>query len=472
MRHSRGRVAARPRTIRRMSLPPGPGPIPLNLLGWTLRPVPFMERCRARYGDRFTVDIGPPEGKWIFLTQPDEIREMFSAPADVLHPGEGARVLEPVVGPRSVLLLDGAEHLAQRKLMLPAFHGERMRALTGVMEEVAAAEVAGWRPGEPFTLHERTQALTLEVILRAVFGMAAGPQLDELRTTLKQLLDLGASPLTLLPLFRRNLGRLTTWQRFVEVRDRADALILALIEERRRTGEEGDDVMTMLLAARDEAGQPMTDRELRDELVTLLVAGHETTASALSWGFEQLVRAPATLERVTRAAVADDTAYLEATVKEILRRRPVLPIAQPRRIKQPVEIGGHTLRARPGADRLHLPRAPRRAALSGAVRVPPRALPRRHAGQVQLDPVRRRRAPLPRRVVRAARDADRAEGDPRAGRGRLRARRPRGHRPALDHAQPAPRDADLGTPARARAAGSDRRLKIRASFFEPGRSGG
>jgi cytochrome P450 len=325
-----------------MSLPPGPGPIPLNLLGWTLRPVPFMEQCRARYGDRFTVDIGPPEGKWIFLTRPDEIREMFSAPADVLHPGEGARVLEPVVGPRSVLLLDGAEHLAQRKLMLPAFHGERMRALTGVMEEVAAAEVAGWRPGEPFTLHERTQALTLEVILRAVFGMDAGPQLDELRTTLKQLLDLGASPLTLLPLFRRNLGRLTTWQRFVEVRDRADVLILARIEERRRTGEEGDDVMTMLLAARDEAGQPMTDRELRDELVTLLVAGHETTASALSWGFEQLVRAPATLARVTNAAVADDTAYLEATVKEILRRRPVLPIAQPRRIKQRVEIGGHT----------------------------------------------------------------------------------------------------------------------------------
>jgi cytochrome P450 len=342
MRHSRGRVAAHPRTIRRMSLPPGPGPMPLNLLGWTLRPVPFMERCRARYGDRFTVDIGPPEGKWIFLTQPDEIREMFSAPADVLHPGEGARVLEPVVGSRSVLLLDGAEHLAQRKLMLPAFHGERMRALTGVMEEVAAAEVAGWRPGTPFTLHERTQALTLEVILRAVFGVAAGPQLDDLRTTLKQLLDLGASPLTLLPLFRRNLGRLTTWQRFVEVRDRATVLISALIDERRRTGEEGDDVMTMLLAARDEAGQPMTDRELRDELVTLLVAGHETTASALSWGFEQLVRAPATLARVTNAAVADDTAYLEATVKEILRRRPVLPIAQPRRIKQAVEIGGHT----------------------------------------------------------------------------------------------------------------------------------
>jgi len=329
------------------TLPPGPGPAPLNMLGWTLRPIPFMERCRQRYGERFTVDMGPPEGKWIFLTQPDEIREMFSAPADVLHPGEGARVLEPVVGPRSVLLLDGGEHLAQRKLMLPAFHGERMRALVGVMEEVAAREVAAWRPGEPFALHQRTQALTLEIILRAVFGMAAGARLDELRTTLKELLDLGASPLTLLPPFRRRLGPLTTWARFVDVRDDADALILALIDERRRAGEEGDDVLTMLLAARDEDGRPMTDRELRDELVTLLVAGHETTASALSWGFEQLLRAPEVLERVTRAALEDDTAYLEATVKEILRRRPVLPIAQPRRIKQPVEIGGRSYPAGP-----------------------------------------------------------------------------------------------------------------------------
>jgi len=329
------------------SLPPGPSSIPLNLLGWTARPIPFMERCRRRYGERFTVDLGPPEGKWIFITRPDEIREVFTAPADVLHPGEGARVLEPIVGPRSVLLLDEREHLAQRKLMLPAFHGERMRALVGVMEEVAAQEVAAWRPDETFTLHERTQALTLEVILRAVFGLAAGPRLDELRGTLKRLLDLGASPLTLLPPFRRRLGPLTTWARFVDVRERADELILALVDERRRAGEETDDVLSMLLAARDEDGQPMTDRELRDELVTLLVAGHETTASELSWGFEQLVRAPEVLERVTRAAVEDDEAYLEASVKEILRRRPVLPIAQPRRIKQPVEIGGREYPAGP-----------------------------------------------------------------------------------------------------------------------------
>ena len=247
--------------------------------------------------------------------------------------------------------------------------------------------------------------------------MAAGARLDELRTTFKELLDLGASPLTLLPPFRRRLGPLTPWARFVDVRDHADALIRALIDERRRSGEEGDDVLTMLLAARDEDGEPMTDRELRDELVTLLVAGHETTASALSWGFEQLLRAPEVLERVTRAALEDDTAYLEATVKEILRRRPVLPIAGPRRIKQPIEIGGRSYPAGPGLRRLHLPRPPRREHLPGALRVPPRALPRRQPRQVQLDPVRRRRAPLPRRLVRAARDADRTARHPRRGRG-------------------------------------------------------
>jgi cytochrome P450 len=174
-----------------------------------------------------------------------------------------------------------------------------------------------------------------------VFGARRGKQLDDLRVAMKEVMELGASPLTLLPFFRRRLGPLTTWGRFVDARARADELLYALIDERRRSGEEGDDVLTMLLAARDEDGEPMTDRELRDELVTLLVAGHETTASSLSWGFEQMVRAPELLDRVTRAALEDDGAYLEATVKEILRRRPVLPIAQPRRIKQPVEIGGN-----------------------------------------------------------------------------------------------------------------------------------
>jgi cytochrome P450 len=329
------------------ALPPGPGPTAYTMPAWLFRPVPSMERWRRRYGSRFTVDIGPPEGKWIFVSDPDELREVFTAPADVLHPGEGAQVLRPIVGERSVLLLDGKEHLAQRKLMLPAFHGERMRRLVGVMEEVAAREVESWPRSQPFALHRRTQALTLEVILRAVFGLGAGERLDRLRRLLTELLDLGSSPITLLPPLRRRLGPLTTWSRFVDARAEADAHIYALIDERRHDDGDRDDVLSMLLAARDEDGQPMTDQELRDELTTLLVAGHETTASALSWTFEQLVRAPAVLARATRAAVEDDEAYLEATTKETLRRRPVLPIAQPRRIKQPVEIGGRTYPAGP-----------------------------------------------------------------------------------------------------------------------------
>ena len=242
------------------------------------------------------------------------------------------------------------------------------------------------------------------------------------------------------------------------MRAHADELILALVDERRRAGEATDDVLSMLLAARDEDGQPMTDRELRDELVTLLVAGHETTASALSWGFEQLLRAPDVLERVTRAAAEDDSAYLEATVKEILRRRPVLPIAQPRRIKQPIEIGGREYPAGPAFTAcIYLVQHDERIYPEPYAFRPERFLDSA-ARHLQLDPVRRRRAPLPRRVVRPARDADRAARDPVRARGHLGAPRPRGHRPPLDHAQPAPRHADLGASARARAEYRRRRL--------------
>ncbi len=172
-----------------------------------------------------------------------------------------------------------------------------------------------------------------------MFGLEAGRRLERLRTLLSEVMDLGASPLSLFPPLRRRLGRLTPWARFVDARDRADAEILALIGERREQLDR-DDVLSMLLGACGEDGEPMTDGELRDELMTLLVAGHETTASALSWTFEQLVRAPETLARVGAAAREDDTAYLEATVQEALRRRPVLPIALPRRAVAPVEIGG------------------------------------------------------------------------------------------------------------------------------------
>ena len=320
-------------------LPPGPRlPRTLQTLGWWTRTAPFFERCRERYGNRFTTLFlqTPP---FVHLADPDVVKQVFTAPPEVLHPGEGARVLEPVVGKNSVILLDESAHMSQRKLMLPAFHGERMERLTGLVTEVTEREVASWPRDEPFELHPRLQALTLEIILRAVFGVDPGGRFDLLRDKLTAILELGATPSSMLPVLQR--GR--TWRRFVRDREEADALMFELIDERRREPGDRDDVLAMLLEARHEDGSPMSAQELRDELMTLLVAGHETTASELAWAFERLARTPEVLSRLTAEIDAGDgEAYLTATVQETLRRRPVLPNAAPRLVMEPVEVGGWT----------------------------------------------------------------------------------------------------------------------------------
>jgi cytochrome P450 len=319
----------------RHDLPPGPStPAAVQSLGWWARPTAFIERCRARYGRRFTIRLlGTPP--FVMLSDPEELREVFTAPPDVLHPGEGARILEPVVGSNSVILLDEREHLEQRKLMLPAFHGEAMERLNSLVTEVAEREVASWPSGEPIALHPRLQGLTLEIILRGVFGLDPGPRLDSLRERLTHILEFGTSPASVLPPLP-----LGPWARFARDKLEVDALVFELVDERRRNGSEGrDDVLAMLLAARREDGSGMSREELRDELMTLLVAGHETTASALSWAFERLGREPHVLARLGHG---DDEAYLTATIQETLRRRPVLPNAAPRLVKRPVEIGGWT----------------------------------------------------------------------------------------------------------------------------------
>ncbi len=324
-------------------LPPGPSmPTALQTLAFWSRPNAFMERCAARYGRRFTLRIvsQPP---FVVLWDPDEIKEVFQAPPDVLHPGEGARILEPVVGRHSVILLDEAPHMEQRKLLLPAFHGERMQRLAGLMAELAEREVASWPRGERIALHGRLQRLTLEIILRAVFGLERGAQLDELRELLSEILAFAENPLSMLPRPPRLLTLRGPIARQDRLHARADELIAELIAERRQAGADGDDVLAMLLAAEHEDGSPMSSEELRDELVTALVAGHETTASELAWGFERLSREPAVLERLYEELDGDsDETYLTATVQEILRHRPVLPHAEPRLVKQPIEIGGFT----------------------------------------------------------------------------------------------------------------------------------
>jgi cytochrome P450 len=327
-------------------LPPGPRmPALLQTLGTWSRPTAFLERCRARYGKRFTQQlVGQPP--LVMISDPDEIKQIFQAPPDVLHPGEGARILEPIVGAHSVILLDEGPHLEQRKLLLPAFHGENMQRLAGLMRELADSEVAGWPRGEPVELHPRLQQLTLEIVLRAVFGLESGARLDSLRELLTKILAFGASPLSLLPPPPAWLVPITPAARFERLRASVDELIFALIDERREQATTEDatsspDVLTLLLAARHEDGSQMSAQELRDELMTALVAGHETTASQLSWAFERLAREPVVLGRLYQELDAGaDEDYLNATINEILRLRPVLPNAEPRLTKKPVEIGG------------------------------------------------------------------------------------------------------------------------------------
>ncbi|HEX7245278.1 MAG TPA: cytochrome P450 [Solirubrobacterales bacterium] len=314
-------------------------------MGTWARPLAYMERCRARYGKRYTIRF-PGAPPFVMLSDPEEVKAVFTAPPDVLHPGAGARVLEPVVGANSVILLDGDAHMRQRKLMLPAFHGEKMERLGGLMAEVVEREVAGWPHGEEIELQERFQHLTLEIVLRAVFGLDPGERLDALRGRLSEMLRFGDRPVSLVQIdpegsAAKLLAMTPPFARFLRLQGEADELIFELIEERRRGEEERDDVLTMLLAARDEEGAPMSDQELRDELMTLLVAGHETTASSLSWGFERLLRLPDALGRLVEEIDAgEEDAYLTATIQETLRRRPVLPNAAPRLVKQPLEVGG------------------------------------------------------------------------------------------------------------------------------------
>ena len=279
----------------------------------------------------------------MILSDPHDIKELFTAPADAVHPGEGASILAPIVGRNSVILLDERAHLAQRRLMLPAFHGERMQRLRGVMTEICEREVDAWPAGASVALHPRLQGLTLEIILRAVFGLDRGATLTRLRELLREVLAFSESPLSVLPPLQRWLGWTPTQRRFNALMAQTDEIIFAMIAGRRAGGAEPEreDMLAMLLAARHEDDSPMSPQELRDELMTALVAGHETTASQLAWALERLAREPEIQTRLREEVdegESDD--YLNATITEILRLRPVLPNAEPRLTKREVEIGG------------------------------------------------------------------------------------------------------------------------------------
>ena len=312
------------------------------MIGFWTRPIASMERARAHYGKRFTVRLlGTPP--FVIHSQPEHIKEILTAPPDVLHPGEGAKILEPIVGKHSLILLDEDPHLEQRKLLLPALHGERLAGLDGLVRDVTDREVESWPRDEPVVTHDRLQDLTLEIILRAVFGLDPGPRLDELRSLLRGILDFSVTPVSMIPGLQRSYFGGGPFVRFAKLRERADELIREVVEERRAGGEDRDDVLSMLLEAKHDDGSPMSYQELRDELMTLLTAGHETTASQLAWAFAILAREPRVQDELAAEIDSGDgEEYLTATVHEILRRRPVLPNAEPRLVNKEVEIGGWT----------------------------------------------------------------------------------------------------------------------------------
>jgi cytochrome P450 family 135 len=312
------------------SLPPGPrGPRALHTLGWITRPGPYASRLRRRYGDTFTLRIAN-EAPFVMLSHPDDVRQVFTGDPSVLHAGEGNQVLRPLLGRRSVLLLDGAEHMSERKALLPPFHGERMQAYGDLIARIAEAEVASWPAGE-IEVRPRMQALTLEVIMRAVFGVRD----ERVREHIASLLDWTSDPARMLLMVLAGPRRVR--HAFQRVRAPLDRLLGEEIARRREAAdlEAREDILSMLLAHGE-----MSDEGLRDELITLLLAGHETTATALAWALERLARHPQAWERLR----ADGEDYLDAVVKETLRLRPVVPIVL-RLLKAPMEIGGWELPA-------------------------------------------------------------------------------------------------------------------------------
>jgi cytochrome P450 len=328
------------------NLPPGPRlPRALQTAGFIFQPARWIDLNRRRYGDLVTFrTLFDP--CFVMAFDPELVKQVFRGKPDQLRAGEANAVLGPVVGEHSLLLLDGAQHLRERKLLLPPFHGERMRAYEEVMREAADRAIESWPVGRPFPLRREMQSLTLDVILRAVFGVHDGPRLQELKRRIREMIDPTSSRLMLL-LFALSGGRFGAGvgDRFEGQRAAVDELIYEEIARRRDAPdlEEREDVLSMLLLARDEDGQGMSDRRLRDELVTLLVAGHETTATGLAWTFELLMRNPAALERLRASLAAGDAAYLDAVVKESLRVKPVISGVGRKVRERPFELGGYEI---------------------------------------------------------------------------------------------------------------------------------
>jgi cytochrome P450 family 135 len=308
-----------------MQLPPGPSaPAAVQTAEWIARPTVLLRRSAARHGEPFTLRTLWADAPMVLVSDPDTIKRVYAAPEDQLAGGASSTVLEPFVGTSSILLTGGSTHLRQRRLILPSFHGERMEAHRATVVGLAEAEVARWAPGRAIPMLPRMQDLTLDVILRVVLGEAD----SRLRAEVRAGLDMTTSVARMMAMSITPRGS-PLWRPFLRAVARIDALLRRVIRERPPGGEA---VVDELIAA------GASEDELRDQVVTLLAAGHETTAGSLAWALERLARAPDVAGRLRDG----DDAYLDATVKEVLRVRPVLSIT-PRKVVEPFPVGDWTL---------------------------------------------------------------------------------------------------------------------------------
>ncbi len=344
-------MVAEPSTVTRQpSLPPGTRlPRLAQSALWAIYPGALSRYCRRRFGPTFTLrPLGI--GDVVVLTQPEAIGEVFTGDRDVLRAGEANAVMGPIVGRHSLLTLDGERHIRHRRLVSPSFHGEAVRAYGERVAEIAAAEVDRWPVGREFPIRPRMQAITLEVILRTVVGVSDERRLERLRTLLRRITQVGVVEMWIVWAYPHLIDhpavrRLSTLRLLPEVDRLLYEEIAAHRAARAGSAPPGEDVLSLLLAARDEDGQGLTDEELRDHLITLLVAGHETTTTALAWCFERLLRHPVAYARLQRELEdGQEERYLEAVLNETLRVRPVIDAVW-RKLSAPVAVAGHLLPA-------------------------------------------------------------------------------------------------------------------------------
>jgi cytochrome P450 len=324
-----------------VDLPPGPtAPAIWQTIAWMTRPGAFLRGVHDRFGDPATIRTYWTEEPMVLFSSPDSVRAVFRLDPAIAPAGQSWEFLRPFAGPHSILLLDGDEHLRERRLMQGPFHGERMRAFAPLVADLARAELATWR-GRVVAL-DRMRELTLEVILRVVFGARDDAEVGLMRRAVDEALGTVRSlPWVLaMAVVRKDLGPRSPWGRFRVAVERFDAMLFDLLARRRSEGGDSDSMLAVLLDQRYEHGDPPSDRHLRDELVALLVGGHDSSAASLAWAFELLARHPAVQSRLRDG----DPAYLDAVVKEVLRIRPALTIA-PRLLVEPAEIAGRVVPA-------------------------------------------------------------------------------------------------------------------------------